>query len=112
MAEYAPTDDIENPTRRNPLLALIVGIVFPAINHQLIEALRATSRRTDLDFAPAGSGRGHGSVLNADSWPRPLGNTSWPFAQTIRLSGHGVRHSEPPLFTHKVAISLRRDEPA
>ncbi len=37
MAEYDPTRDIENPTRRNPLLALVVGIVFLAINHQFID---------------------------------------------------------------------------
>jgi len=38
MAEYDPTGDIENPTRRNPLLALIVGIVFLAINHRFIDS--------------------------------------------------------------------------
>lgn len=37
MADYDPTGDIENPTRRDPLLALIVGIVLLAINHQFID---------------------------------------------------------------------------
>jgi hypothetical protein len=37
MADYDPTNDIENPTRKNPLLALVVGIVFLAINHLFID---------------------------------------------------------------------------
>ncbi|MBI1314800.1 hypothetical protein GC176_26190 [bacterium] len=37
MTDYDPTYDIQNPTRRNPLLALIVGAVFLAVNHQFIE---------------------------------------------------------------------------
>jgi hypothetical protein len=36
MADYDPTHDIENPTRKNPLLALVVGIVFLVINHLFI----------------------------------------------------------------------------
>ena len=39
MADYDPLQDIQNPTRRNPLLTLIVGVVLLAINHQLIDKL-------------------------------------------------------------------------
>ncbi|NQV25953.1 MAG: hypothetical protein HQ518_16460 [Rhodopirellula sp.] len=37
MSNYDPTNDILNPTRRNPLLALVTGVVFLVINHFFVE---------------------------------------------------------------------------